>query len=156
MQMKLIAGEIRRQREARLWSQEHLAELAGISLRTVQRVETEGKAANETAMALAAAFDLPINCLRLTEAAPDAASGNVAEPASTPTASTPTVERPRSPSRFHTHLVIYLVVCSGMLVADISSHGSITWSKWPLLGWGLGLLLGYLKRQRRQEGALLA
>lgn len=158
MQMKIAADEIRRQREARLWSQEHLAELAGISLRTVQRVETEGNASNETAMALAAAFDLPIAALRpggtpaLNEARPAPAAGANPPATSTPPAS------PAAPrqARFHTHLLIYLAVCGSMLLADFSSNGSITWSKWPLLGWGIGVLLSYLKIQRRQARAAQA
>lgn len=38
--------------------QEHLASLSGLSLRTIQRVESEGLDSLETRMALAAAFDV--------------------------------------------------------------------------------------------------
>ncbi|MDO3386574.1 helix-turn-helix transcriptional regulator [Gilvimarinus sp. SDUM040013] len=45
-------------RNQRAWSQQHLADTAGISLRTVQRIENKGVASKESALALAAAFDL--------------------------------------------------------------------------------------------------
>lgn len=40
------------------WSQQHLASIAGISLRTLQRIEREGSASLESRKAIASAFDL--------------------------------------------------------------------------------------------------
>jgi len=40
------------------WSQEQLAELSGISLRTIQRAEKEGRCSQESCMALASAFGI--------------------------------------------------------------------------------------------------
>ena len=56
MAFKADAEKIKRWREERHWSQEHLAELAGIGLRTLQRIEKGEPAAKETLMALASAF----------------------------------------------------------------------------------------------------
>lgn len=53
-------ARIRALREQRAWSQEQLAEVAGISVRTIQRAETSGNASAETRMALAAALDVPL------------------------------------------------------------------------------------------------
>ena len=58
MQMVVNAEKIKRWREERLWSQEHLAGLAGIGLRTVQRIENGDNASQESVMALAAAFNV--------------------------------------------------------------------------------------------------
>lgn len=58
MSFKADAAKIKRWREEHYWSQEHLAELAGIGLRTVQRIENGEKASQESVMALAAAFNL--------------------------------------------------------------------------------------------------
>ena len=59
-----ISGEtVKILREAKAWSQAHLAEAAGLSLRTVQRVEAEGTASAETRLAIAAALDVPVNTL---------------------------------------------------------------------------------------------
>ena len=68
--MKLSAKTIKRLRAERAWSQEQLAEIADVSLRTIQRVEADGSASRETRMALAAAFDIDIRDLAEPEAAP--------------------------------------------------------------------------------------
>mgnify|MGYP003564629669 FL=1 len=49
---------IRFMREKRGWSQEQLATISGISERTVQRVEKDGKCSLESKMALASAFEV--------------------------------------------------------------------------------------------------
>ncbi len=46
------------ERELRAWSQNQLAEVANLSLRTVQRVEKSGAASYETCQALASAFSI--------------------------------------------------------------------------------------------------
>jgi len=56
--MELDPNEVRRLREARAWSQEHLAGVAGLSVRTVQRIERGDGASLETRMALASAFEV--------------------------------------------------------------------------------------------------
>lgn len=61
--MKLSAKTIKRLRTERAWSQEQLAEIADVSLRTIQRVEADGSASRETRMALAAAFDIDVRDL---------------------------------------------------------------------------------------------
>lgn len=58
MAFKADAAKIRRWREERHWSQEHMAELAGIGLRTVQRIENGEQASRDSLTALAAAFQV--------------------------------------------------------------------------------------------------
>jgi transcriptional regulator with XRE-family HTH domain len=64
MDMKVDAKRIRAERENRAWSQEHLAQLSGLGLRTVQRIEATGLASNESISALAAVFNLSLQELR--------------------------------------------------------------------------------------------
>jgi transcriptional regulator with XRE-family HTH domain len=66
----MIGDRIRMLREARSWTQAHLAEAAGLSLRTVQRLEAEHKAAAETLLALAAALDVDVAVLTEGRAPP--------------------------------------------------------------------------------------
>lgn len=63
--MSLIADavKIKRWREERHWSQEHLADLAGLGLRTVQRIESGEAASPESLRALAAAYCVDVTAL---------------------------------------------------------------------------------------------
>jgi transcriptional regulator with XRE-family HTH domain len=63
MDMKINQELLRREREQRAWTQSHLAEVADLSLRTVQRIERAGDASMESASALAAALDLDLAVL---------------------------------------------------------------------------------------------
>lgn len=63
MQFNADAAKIKRWRNERHWSQDHLAELAGIGLRTIQRIENGESASRESMTALAAAFDVDVMAL---------------------------------------------------------------------------------------------
>ncbi len=58
MKMKLNSLRIVRERKTRAWSQQHLAEVSSLSLRTVQRIENTGNASPESTKAIAGIFDL--------------------------------------------------------------------------------------------------
>jgi len=61
--MAISRERIKALREAKAWSQAHLAEAAGLSLRIVQRMEAEGTASGETRLAVAAALGVPVEAL---------------------------------------------------------------------------------------------
>ena len=63
MQMNPDGAKIKRWREERCWSQEHLADAAGVSLRTVQRIENGDGASRDSVMALAAAYNVDVIAL---------------------------------------------------------------------------------------------
>lgn len=66
----MIGDRIRQLREARGWTQEHLAEVAGLAVRTVQRIEADHAHSAETLLGLAAALD--IDARDLTRPGPSA------------------------------------------------------------------------------------
>lgn len=68
--MQVNSARVRQLREGKAWSQEHLANCAAVSLRTVQRVEAEGGGSHETVMALASALGVTPAELRAQEAVP--------------------------------------------------------------------------------------
>lgn len=47
-------------RKQRNWTQQHLADACSVSLRTIQRVERDGQASNETVQALNAVFEIEL------------------------------------------------------------------------------------------------
>jgi transcriptional regulator with XRE-family HTH domain len=65
--MSDIAGNIRKLRASRHWSQEELALAAGVDARTVQRAEAGKPLAVESLKAIAAAFDTTIEALQISE-----------------------------------------------------------------------------------------
>lgn len=57
--MEISSERIRQARMARGWTQQQLAEIADLSLRTVQRVENQSVASHETVSALSAVLEIP-------------------------------------------------------------------------------------------------
>ena len=60
MSRKKIADEVKLLRQSRSWSQAQLAEITTLSLRTIQRLESNGRCAHETLLSIAAAFDIEV------------------------------------------------------------------------------------------------
>lgn len=56
--MNLDSSLVRSERQSRGWTQQQLADIASLSLRTVQRVENQGQGSNETVSALCAVMAL--------------------------------------------------------------------------------------------------
>lgn len=56
--MEVSADAIKQLRQARGWTQQHLADICAVNLRTIQRVERQGSAANETVHALCSVFEI--------------------------------------------------------------------------------------------------
>ena len=73
--MEINAEIVRHERQQRGWTQQHLADAAGCSLRTVQRIEKQGLASNESVSALCAVFEIERDRL-LRGAGPAASSGS--------------------------------------------------------------------------------
>jgi transcriptional regulator with XRE-family HTH domain len=55
--MQVNAEFVRAERQRRGWTQEVLAEIAGLSLRTVQRIESQGLASQESLSSLCVALE---------------------------------------------------------------------------------------------------
>lgn len=60
MSRKDLAKKIKLMRQEYSWSQAQLAEIANLSLRTIQRVENSGYCSHETLLSIAAAFELDV------------------------------------------------------------------------------------------------
>lgn len=55
-----LAEKIKKLRMEKAWSQAQLAEVSSLSIRTIQRVELNGKCSYDTLLAIAAAFDIDV------------------------------------------------------------------------------------------------
>ena len=47
--------------------------------------------------------------------------------------------------RFYIHLSVYIVVITLLIVINLSTSTQYIWFKWPLIGWGIGVLFNALK-----------
>ena len=63
MDSRLNSETVKSLRLKKSWSQEHLASLSGISLRTMQRIENSGAASFESKLSISAALGVPIEYL---------------------------------------------------------------------------------------------
>jgi transcriptional regulator with XRE-family HTH domain len=129
---------VKRLREERAWSQERLAEASGLSPRTIQRLERDGKASPESRLALASALGVDVTTL-----------GGI--PMEEPVGAA--LKGDHGQARFWAHLVKYLGGCLLFLCLDLFPDGSLDWAFWPMLGWGTAVLLHALKVWRRGFGA---
>lgn len=64
--MLVDAQRMKRLRVAKNWTQQHLADVCGVSMRTIQRVEKDGVASNETVASYAAVFEMPVTELLIS------------------------------------------------------------------------------------------
>ena len=67
----ICIDKIKKLRQDNGWSQDLLAKASGLSLRTIQRIEKEGKASAETQLALAATFNVSPMALFVISSTPD-------------------------------------------------------------------------------------
>jgi len=124
-----MGSQIRALRLERAWSQEQLAEIAGLSVRTIQRLEQGQPVSLETTKALAASFDVPISHFQ-----PDKSEGE-------PPMSTTNVAAANPWIGFKQHLTVFAVVNGGLATLNLLTHPSHLWFIYPLAGWGLALVL---------------
>ncbi|WP_136657748.1 2TM domain-containing protein [Nitratireductor sp. XY-223] len=123
---------IRKLRIERGWPQETLAELSGLSVRTIQRIERGKPASLESLGALAAAFDTDIATL-----SKEMEMYKTAEMTETEREA---IEYVRDIKGFYSHLAIYVIAVIAMAVANLFVGTHYPWFLWPTLGWGLGVL----------------
>ncbi|WP_038909990.1 2TM domain-containing protein [Dickeya dadantii] len=121
---------IKSQRLARAWSQEQLAELSALSVRTIQRIENGERASLETLSAIAAAFGVNVTAL-MEEDSEQAVSGeSLAQ----------RIELARTQvgqeSRFWRSLLLFVLVNALLFAVNLLVNPQTHWFLWPLLIWG--------------------
>jgi transcriptional regulator with XRE-family HTH domain len=143
---------VQKLRLQRGWSQEQLAELSGLSVRTIQRMERGLPASNETLKSLASVFEIDFSTLQATQepamnATLDSTFSSNPPPntglntsASVSPDEEAALRHVRKIRGFYGHLAQYVVVISGLAIFNFFKSPNYLWVIWPALGWGLGLL----------------
>lgn len=123
----MIVKKLRLQRG---WSQEHLAELTDLSVRTIQRIERGHKPGLETIKSLAAVFEVDLNTFDSGDNGMTAQQLKADE--------VQAMQYVKGIVEFYSHLLMYVVFSSVFL---LNGGWHLEGIHWPFLGWGLGVLM---------------
>ncbi len=118
-------------------SQEQLASMAGISVRTLQRIERGANASAETLKCLAAALDTEFSALRKEQDMTTTVDG--IPQAALPEDEQEAMEYVRDIRAFYVHALQYGVVMAILAVINLITSPGYPWVLWAALGWGIGL-----------------
>ncbi len=125
----MITRKLRLQRG---WSQEQLAQLSGLSIRTIQRIERGQKPGLESQKSLAAVFEITIAELQQE---PDM-NNDVYITEEEQTA----IDQVRAIKSFYSHLTTYVLVIALLFIINYLVDSSYIWAWWPAMGWGIGII----------------
>ena len=134
--------QVQKLRLQRGWSQQQLAELSGLSVRTIQRIENGSAASTESLKSLASVFEIDFSTLSSEPAMPDTPT-----PTSSPTHTASASQQEqlallevRKLKGFYLHLAQYVVVIAALCAINLLTTPHRLWFYWPALGWGIGIL----------------
>ncbi len=124
---------VRKLRLQRGWSQEQLAEMTGLSVRTIQRIERGHNAGLESINALAAVFEVDLSELQQESEMPIEETNMTFEEMQA-------IEQVRDIKGFYMHLLSFVIVAPILVAVNIYTSPEYMWFWWAVLGWGLGVL----------------
>jgi transcriptional regulator with XRE-family HTH domain len=120
---------VQKLRVQRGWSQEQLAELTGLSARTIQRIERGHRASAESLKAIAAVFDVDFSALREPDMQPPATSQISPEEALA-------LAHVRRIKRFYMHLAEYCGIIALLAVMNVFTSPHYPWVIFAAAPWG--------------------
>jgi transcriptional regulator with XRE-family HTH domain len=124
------------------WSQEQLAELSGLSVRTIQRIERGQPASTESLKALGAAFQIDFSDLKEPEMNPTVSQDVSAEEALA-------LAHVRKIQDFYMHVAQFVGIVGVLAIINLLTAPQYQlrhfWVLWVALAWGVALLLHGLK-----------
>ena len=123
---------IRKLRLEKGWSQEQLAEISGLSVRTIQRIERGKNPSLESLKSLAAVFETEVSDLKMEADMSNQAKISVEEEKA--------IIYVRDIKGFYTHLIIYIAVVGFLFALNIIRSSNHFWAIWPAIGWGIGVI----------------
>ncbi|MET0678612.1 MAG: helix-turn-helix domain-containing protein [Bradyrhizobium sp.] len=133
---------IQKLRLQRGWSQEQLAELSGLSVRTIQRIERGQPASIESLKSLGAAFQIDFSDLKEPEMNPTVSQNVSADEALA-------LAHVRKIKGFYVHVLQYVITIGFLAAVNLFTsrhyHYQYYWVIWVAIGWGIGLLLHGLR-----------
>lgn len=122
---------IQKLRLQRGWSQEQLAEVSDLSVRTIQRLERGQPGSLESLKSLASVFEIDFSSLKEHDMADPRSDVRPDEALA--------LAHVRKVKGFYIHLTQYLIVMPILAMINLTGYPSYWWFVWPALGWGLGV-----------------
>ncbi|HUK10216.1 MAG TPA: 2TM domain-containing protein [Stellaceae bacterium] len=129
---------IQKLRLQRGWSQEQLAELTGLSVRTIQRLERGQNPSVESLKAVAAVLEADFGALREAHMTPPVNHNVSADEALA-------LARVRKIKSFYMHIVEYVLIIGFLAILNLFVYPSHFWVGWPAIPWGLYLAMDGLR-----------
>ena len=123
---------VRKSRLEKGWSQEHLAQLSGLSVRTIQRIENGQKVGLESGKCLAAVFETDVANL-MQEQVMSSRPTDAADPAVN--------EYDSNRKAFLLNAAAFAVVMPALYLVNREFSPEELWVKWVALFWGLSFVL---------------
>lgn len=129
---------IQQHRLDRGWSQEELAQHAGVSVRTIQRIEAGKKASLETLKCLAAVFETTI-----AELIQEPDMTNIMDSGQTLLAAQEkeAVEYVKNLKGLYIHMIIFAVITPSLAIFNHIVSPEEYWIVYVVIPWGLAILL---------------
>ncbi|MGX9418863.1 2TM domain-containing protein [Vibrio sp. RC27] len=122
---------VRKLRLKKGWSQEHLSQLSGLSVRTIQRIERGQSPSLDSQQALAAVFEIDISELQQEKPMETNTVDQQQEEA---------INYVRDLKGFYSHLIKYVLIIVMLFVINLMTNPDNIWAIWPMLGWGIGVI----------------
>lgn len=137
---------VRKLRLQRGWSQEQLAELTNLSVRTIQRAERGQNPSLETARSLASVFkvdittfNIGVNDMKQIKDLKDQErdSDHQSHKEDIKNDEKKAIEYVKGIKEFYSHLILYVIF--GLVVFVFKSQTKVELF-WPFIGWGIGVI----------------
>ncbi len=133
---------VQKLRLQRGWSQQQLAELSGLNVRTIQRIEKGQEPSVESLKSLAAVFNVEFSTLKEqgmdnviseTQSAEEILAFN----------------QVRKLKDFYIHLANYVLVIAVLTIVNALTTPNRWWVQWVIIGWGIGVFSHWLQISER-------
>ena len=133
---------VQKLRLQRGWSQQQLAELSGLNVRTIQRIEKGQEPSVESLKSLAAVFNVEFSTLK------EQGMDNVISESQS-AEEILAFNQVRKLKGFYIHLVQYVLVIAVLTVINALTTPNRWWVQWVIMGWGIGVFFHWLQISER-------
>ena len=133
---------VQKLRLQRGWSQQQLAELSGLNVRTIQRIEKGQEPSVESLKSLAAVFNVEFSTLK------EQGMDNVISESQS-AEEILAFNQVRKLKGFYIHLAQYVLVVALLAVINVLTTPNRWWVQWVIMGWGIGVFFHWLQISER-------